>query len=964
MQIDAIKATDYIKGNDDISMFPETVIKRPEKEEKNQELRSISIDNSNYNNKGKSENDFNKKLEEASLVGADLSASVNYVERTTGQDIVGKATEDGFDPMDMDRHTVVTVVDKIKMALAKGGADISMMGGLSDEEIRAMSSSAGQAYAMVAELDNNLSDESKMYLVDNALEPTIENVYNATFKAPASVEPTDEAKAEVGRMLDEMASQLQGIINEIAGISSEEGMEIAGDLLMANVPVTAKNIEYYNDLNSYEKPSDDKLNQIINDALAEGRTATDAFVVDGYSLMDQAREVFEEVNAIDETKLSDVTARRQLEETRLMMTVEANFALLKKGITLDTSDLSDLVEKLKSQENELAAIMLDDGTGVDLEAKISAFNQTQEVVTDLKEMPAALLGRIPDIADATLNTLHEEGKVLKDTFIKANESYEALMTKPRADLGDSMKKAFRNVDDILTDLDLELSDENRKAVRILSYNQLAITKESVEGMRNASEEVNRTFKSLTPAVVTEMIKRGENPLDMKISDLNRLANDIKSETGSSSDEEGFAKFLYKLEHTEGISEEERNSYIGVYRLIHQVEAGDGAAVGALVHAGEDVTLRNLMTAVRSSKHSNKEYAIDDSFGHIEKVNVKDLSITEQIEAAFNINRLRDAKDAMAPSKFSQFAKEDDYMDLTADQFATAMESVDDVEAEEAYQIHIANQMLNAHESEERINNILRQFDLPDSANMIEAMNLLMSDKKGIFAKLFEKQAKNQVENASGVADNDTPLDALKQIMSDIIEEMGEDAKTPEEMAKAQNKLAEMAESVMDNMINEEEVTSIDLRGMKLIKTSMKAMSVMAEKSQTYHIPVMVADEVGNMTLKIVSGKEEKGLVDVALDINKYGKVSASFKYEKISVSANFNCENDDTARMINEKADELISAISTATQLPVELSAKTKNVDINAIYNVESEEVASEITTSQLYSIARSFINVFPKVFS
>lgn len=964
MQIDAIKATDYIKGNDDISMFPETVIKRPEKEEKNQELRSISIDNSNYNNKGKSENDFNKKLEEASLVGADLSASVNYVERTTGQDIVGKATEDGFDPMDMDRHTVVTVVDKIKMALAKGGADISMMGGLSDEEIRAMSSSAGQAYAMAAELDSNLSDESKMYLVDNALEPTIENVYNATFKAPASVEPTDEAKAEVGRMLDEMASQLQGIINEIAGISSKEGMEIAGDLLMAKVPVTAKNIEYYNDLNSYEKPSDDKLNQIINDALAEGRTATDAFVVDGYSLMDQAREVFEEVNAIDETKLSDVTARRQLEETRLMMTVEANFALLKRGITLDTSDLSDLVEKLKSQENELAAVMLDDGTGVDLEAKISAFNQTQEVVTDLKEMPAALLGRIPDIADATLNTLHEEGKVLKDTFIKANESYEALMTKPRADLGDSMKKAFRNVDDILADLDLELSDENRKAVRILSYNQLAITKESVEGMRNASEEVNRTFKSLTPAVVTEMIKRGENPLDMKISDLNKLANDIKSETGSSSDEEGFAKFLYKLEHTEGISEDERNSYIGVYRLIHQVEAGDGAAVGALVHAGEDVTLRNLMTAVRSSKHSNKEYAIDDSFGHIEKVNVKDLSITEQIEAAFNINRLRDAKEAMAPSKFSQFAKEDDYMDLTADQFATAMESVDDVEAEESYQANIANQMLNAHESEERINNILRQFDLPDSANMIEAMNLLMSDRNGIFAKLFEKQAKNQVENASGVADNDTPLDALKQIMSDIIEEMGEDAKTPEEMAKAQNKLAEMAESVMDNMINEEEVTSIDLRGMKLIKTSIKAMSVMAEKSQTYHIPVMVADEVGNMTLKIVSGKEEKGLVDVALDINKYGKVSASFKYEKTSVSANFNCENEDTARMINEKADELISAISTATQLPVEIAAKTKNVDINAIYNVESEEVVSEITTSQLYSIARSFINVFPKVFS
>ena len=33
------------------------------------------------------------------------------------------------------------------------------------------------------------------------------------------------------------------------------------------------------------------------------------------------------------------------------------------------------------------------------------------------------------------------------------------MTAPRADLGDSIQKAFRNVDDILNDLDMELTDE-------------------------------------------------------------------------------------------------------------------------------------------------------------------------------------------------------------------------------------------------------------------------------------------------------------------------------------------------------------------------------------------------------------------------------------------------------------------------------------------------------------------------
>ncbi len=42
-----------------------------------------------------------------------------------------------------------------------------------------------------------------------------------------------------------------------------------------------------------------------------------------------------------------------------------------------------------------------------------------------------------------------------------------MMTAPRKDMGDSIQKAFRNVDDILEDLGLETNDSNRRAVRIL-----------------------------------------------------------------------------------------------------------------------------------------------------------------------------------------------------------------------------------------------------------------------------------------------------------------------------------------------------------------------------------------------------------------------------------------------------------------------------------------------------------------
>ena len=96
-------------------------------------------------------------------------------------------------------------------------------------------------------------------------------------------------------------------------------------------------------------------------------------------------------------------------------------------------------------------------------------------------------------------------------------------------------------------------------------------------MKAADEEVQRMFKNMTPAVVTQLIKQGINPLEMKISDLNRVAEQVRSEVGKD-DNQKFSEYLYKLEKNNQITEEERNSYIGIYRLIHQVEQTDGAAI--------------------------------------------------------------------------------------------------------------------------------------------------------------------------------------------------------------------------------------------------------------------------------------------------------------------------------------------------------------------------------------------------
>ena len=79
--------------------------------------------------------------------------------------------------------------------------------------------------------------------------------------------------------------------------------------------------------------------------------------------------------------------------------------------------------------------------------------------------------------------------------------------------------------------------------------------------------------------------------------VQKIAKIKEESTGTSSDEQ-FAEFLYKLDRQEALTEEERNSFVGIYRLMHQVVETDGAVIGALLNQGAEITMRNMMMAIR------------------------------------------------------------------------------------------------------------------------------------------------------------------------------------------------------------------------------------------------------------------------------------------------------------------------------------------------------------------------------
>ncbi len=656
------------------------------------------------------------------------------------------------------------------------------------------------------------------------------------------------------------------------------------------------------------------------------------------------------VSAAQQREMNLITARRQLEEIRLTMTVEANYALLKRGMYLDTKPLEQLVEQLRSIENSYYEMLLRSADVEPTSDNTALFKETLTKVEGIKSVPAYVLGQ-KDID--SINAAHESGRQLKDTFERANERYETLMTAPRADMGDSIQKAFRNVDDILTDLSLETSEENRRAVRILAYNSLPVTQESVAQMKAADEEVQRVFKNMTPGVVIRMIRDGINPLDMDFRSVNTAAEQIKKEEGLSGEAERFSEYLWKLEKNQQISEAERSSYIGIYRLIHQIESSDGAAVGALVHQGQELTMKNLLTAVRSEKKSGKmDYAVDDAADGVESTGYQS-SITDQIDAAYQMNCIKDVSEVLSPERMRDvLQKVKDWEEMTPEQLKQALSEAAGDEEEAAYLKEQLGRLEESARTSIDFYHVLEKYDVPNTVNYVLALKAMSGNRNRMFGQIFE-----QNDGESELADDKKAL----------LEEFADAFSGEEAMERAQQKLEQLAESKTRQVMGQEHVTSLDLRQMRMMSAQLSLGRQMAKQEQ-YSVPVPVGDEIVNVSVKLKRDAGTTGKVDVMMESERYGKVAATFTAAQEGVDGMIAFERPEARELFAQQREALGQALTAEGETEASLHYVTvKDLDFahfsmgafgekaeNGLVNREDD--AYRVQTGRLFHMAESFI--------
>lgn len=844
---------------------------------------------------------------------------MTVMSNTMSEEDYAKLEEEGFHFADMDPGEAVTIVDKIKAELARSGQEI--IGYTDDLDIETLAAAVGsetlaraladsfrqadiplteenldrvqQAWNMASQLHTPTEGASR-YMIDNEMEAEIWNFYLAQ---------SSGAQSSNGTVPRYYAEDVQGYYTQSAGLGREEGLqeqvdkiivqagfdvneesrESAAWLMERGLPLTAENLQRLQELQEVKFPvTEESFAEAAANAVAGGKDPVHANLAKSENIYEKAAAMLEYYHSETEwTALEgDITARRQLEEIRLRMTAEVNVKLIKSGFAIDTAPMEQLLEALKRAERQVAEKYFpQDSQAVE---KYQTYNGVNQVIEELPGLPAGVLGTYSAReTDITLSRFHEEGKELQSAYEKANESYEALMTAPRKDLGDSIRKAFANVDAIVEDLGLEITEENRRAVRILGYNHMDITVENIERIRTADEQVQSIIRKMTPASTLKMIRDGINPLEKSFEELETYFDNQSGEYEETA--ESYSRFLYGLERRKDISAQEREAYIGIYRMLHQIESSDGAAIGALVNTQAQLQFSNLLSAVRSSRFKSMDVKVEESFGTLSELVRRGESISEQILKGFTDS----VKDTLTEVSYSE-------------------------EAQEAYRAEELAQIREAADADQDVAAFLQKGEVPVNAGNLLAAQALLQDEGKPFRVLKEK-AKDRA-SAPGTGEQ-----AFESVQDSASSEDGEDMWVSEKLEKAfsgtweslddKDAFQENYSRMMDELqgfareasLNQAD-TSVDVRELKLVHKQLTIAGKLAP-AEEYILPMYIGEHLAKVHLTLEHGSMEKGGVHIAVALPDGGNLEAHFALKGGSLSGFLVGNTEEEVTKLTRAAD-------------------------------------------------------------
>ncbi len=782
-----------------------------------------------------------------------------------------KLRENGFKPSEMEPDEMVTVVDRIKANVAKSGKivygynddiDAEVLSEIVGSEVYANAIKSAFVSADIPILPENIenaaaaleesallvpiSEDAIKYLIENNMNTSIGDIYKAEHVSGnvSSGKYTDSVPSEL--ITRENIENFDDVLEAAGSEIDENGRDCIRNMLVSGIEITEENVRKYISVKKLNLPPQiSDTAEKIADTLKAGKNSLDTDLTQENSMYNRAEQLYQEIKT-----------RLYTEETRLSLSVASTYLLLKNGINVDLTDLNLLVDNLKEAENRQFEAIFGANTGINGTEALDLLDDTISKMDAVKDMPIAAAGLVSYRSTVNIDIIYEEGLHLKASYEKAGIGYETMMTQVRGDLGDSIKKAFGNVPDILRELDLEVNEKNERSVRVLGYNSMEITKESVEDVGKTIDRIREVIDKMTPAKVISLIREGVNPLKVSLDDLSEKLDSINA-PGPSPDR--FAQYLCKLEQRKEITEDERAGFIGIYRLINAVEKNDMSSVGMLLNSDMDINFANLLTAVRSNKSRGLELLADDVNGEIERIVTKGVSISEQINRAF-----------VDMNSFEDNSSEE--------------ENLDDNEKYREYIREEENLIRHAGKADSNDVTMLKSLNIPATVENIAAMGELKEN--GLYSGIRRR-----------LRDSGESLD---RIISHFAEHFSDE--------EAETAYSEMNNSIME-LVNDAAIDSdsiADLRAMSRSIAGLRISQRFAEEDY-YRVPVIVKGDTVDVNVRLKKGSEKS--VRISFYTETLGNVNSIFGLKEQTLKGLISTDYSEGYAFLREKNTQLIQDI-------------------------------------------------------
>lgn len=852
---------------------------------------------------------------------------------------------------------------------------------LTEENIQAVT----DAWHTMEEI-GELPEGAVKYLIENQLPPTVENLYLSKFSAKddgsrqgkgyyaeGAVAGYYAKKPEAVDYL-QLMPQIEKVIEEAGFSVNEDTKDSAVWLIEKGIPLNAGTLWDLQKLKGISLP--EKSSDFVSAAaaaIADGTAPSKADLSRKQSCMEEALALVSRITALEEEKTKEAVAqvitqgtpftlgnlftaygksgtdyvpvlagegellraRRQLEEVRLSMTVTANLKLLRSGYQIETTPIEELIDALKKAESDYAKALTQETDSRKAAEKTELYRQSLQILDDIRQAPAAVSAQISG-ADSLTQTAGKAA-VLAAALQKAGESYEMLMTSPRKDMGDSIQKAFGNVDDILADMGRETTPENRRVIRILGYNAMEMTEENFERVRKSDELLRQVVEAMKPGRVLSMIREGVNPVSMPLQDLQEYIE--SRETDPAQEMESYSRFLYQLERSQDISSEERSAYIGIFRLVRQIEKNDDAAVGAVLQAGVSETLENLLAVVRSKKRKPMDYRIDDAFGGVQAKETENSSITGQIEKGYRQAK-QQLEEAVAAQEMQDAGKEFDRM------LFTELRSTMAAEEEVLRQLIDYGQPLNAWQ-------LLAADEMRKGTGDLFQRIQKLTDKDG--KPLSGRRNTERSGEAAKGSETEKPLSEGKTDFPEALTDR-------ESAQSAYEALTEKLQNAIEEAAFLEEESAFSVKEMRTLFKQVGFMQSMA-REENYEMPVEIGGLLVAVNLKMVHAGTGECKVAVSMETELTGKTAAEFTYGEAGLSGYSACSKAQGVQALKENSSLLADRLGAEEIRMGDIRfVESKHLDLQDFSLRVSKDREQGETPDKLYLAAKAYIGYVQEI--